>query len=139
VGKPVRDRLAPAEDQEKLVPDPALSACVLALAGGRFPVLQELIQLFEEECGEQLTAIRQALREGSASKLRSAAHLLRGAVGNFTESAAYQSARALELLGGNGDLAGATAVFPELEQELDRLHTALGRLVQKSGSTQDQT
>ena len=73
----------------------AFVPALLELVRGDAALLRELIGMFLEDCPQQVGNIRAAVRQRDAAGLRSAAHLLRGAIGNFGSSAAYEAARSL--------------------------------------------
>jgi len=103
----------------------AFVPALLELVRGDAALLRELIGMFLEDCPQQMANIRTAVREHDAAGLRSTAHLLRGAIGNFGLSAAYEAARTLEAMGRDGRLDKADACFATLETEVARLQTAL--------------
>ncbi|MCS7025574.1 MAG: Hpt domain-containing protein [Bryobacteraceae bacterium] len=104
------------------------SLCVLdrSLAlervGGDEDLLREMAQLFLEEYPAQISAIRNAVSQRDAKAIERTAHSLKGSVGNFAASTAYQSALALEIVGRTGKL-------EEAEQTLKALETALADLL----------
>ena len=112
-------------------PPPAASSDVwnrakaLTHAGGDQALLRELTSLFLAECPRRLADIRAAIAEANASKLRLAAHTLKGAVSNFAAPAAEDAAQQLEAMGQQGNLHGATEALTLLETELERLRPAL--------------
>ena len=108
--------------------DVVLSSWVHELVGGNLPLLRELVGLFREDCVGQLAAVREAIRQGDRSGLKSAAHLLRGSVGNFATSTAYEAARRLEAMAAADDMTSAEAVYNTLEEGIRQLQTVLGRL-----------
>jgi CheY-like chemotaxis protein len=101
---------------------------VLMRVGGDRDLLQEIVQLFVADSPSMVAGIRQALDAGDARKLYEAAHLLKGAVGNFAAPGAFAAALALETLGRQGSLNGAREAFSRLQAEIERLHAALAEL-----------
>ena len=75
-----------------------------------------------------LADIREAIAQGDASRLRHAAHTLKGAVGNFRARGAFDEAQRLETMGRDGNLASAAGACATLEKQLDRLLPALAAL-----------
>jgi len=85
----------------------------------------ELVEIFSKECPTILAALQAAVAANDPRAVYHAAHTLKGSVGNFGATAAMEAARALEMLGRQGELSGATAALAVLEEELARLHPAL--------------
>jgi len=108
-------------------------ATVLECVGGDQALLAEIIQLFLSQCPRWLAEIRNAIERGDATRLRNAAHTLKGAVGNFRAQAAYEEAQRLETLGRDGNLAPAGGACAALEKHLGRLLPALAALSRESG------
>ena len=93
----------------------------LARVGGDAGLLRELTADYLREAPAWLDALRRAVARGDAAEVRIVAHTIKGAVGYFGADEAGALADRLQELGRSGDVAGATAVFPQLEQALDRL------------------
>jgi PAS domain S-box-containing protein len=106
-------------------------AAALQRTAGDKELLQELASIFCEECPQLLADVEAAVRGRDATGLRASGHTLKGAVGNFGPSAAFEAALALEAMGRGGDLADVEAAYGRLRQELDRLLPALGELARK--------
>jgi two-component system, sensor histidine kinase and response regulator len=102
---------------------------LLESLGSDRALLRELVGMFLEDCPKQLESIRDAVQRRDAVALRSAAHLLRGCVGNFGVSAAYEAARRLENMGREGNWTDVEARYACLESELRRLELALAQLI----------
>jgi PAS domain S-box-containing protein len=100
-------------------------AKALAHVGGDPELLRELTALFLAECPQRLAEMRAAIARADAPKLRLAAHTLKGAVGNFAASAAWDAAQRLESMGQQAKMEGATEALAALETELERLRTVL--------------
>ena len=100
----------------------------LAHVGGDGELLRELIGLFLVEYPLRFAEVRAAVAQADADKLRLAAHTLKGTVGNFAATSAYDAAERLESMGQRGDLTGAMEAVAELEMELARLRPALSAL-----------
>lgn len=91
-------------------------------------LLEEIVDVFREECPRLLAQARQAIAEIDAAQLRLAAHTLKGALVNFAATDAVDAARRLELIGKQGNLAGAPQALADLERQLERLQPALDDL-----------
>jgi CheY-like chemotaxis protein len=84
-------------------PSPAAAnvnrALLLARLGGDEQLLAEVVQFFLEDCPTHLSAIKAAVDDRDAEKLRRAAHSLKGAAGNLAATALVDAAATLERLG----------------------------------------
>ena len=111
--------------------DDLAAAAVLARVGGNVRLLQEVAEMFLEDVPKWMAEIRGLIDRGDASGLRYSAHHLRGSVGNFGESAAYERARQLEALARTGDLTCAADVYSLLEEAICQFQQALSQLMHK--------
>jgi len=109
------------------LPKAPTDAELLARFDGDGELLKELAGIFLQECPKMLDGIREALRSGDAKPLERTAHTLKGSVGNFALSAAWETAQRLELLAKSGQLSGAEDMFHTLEQQLEQLNQILVR------------
>jgi CheY-like chemotaxis protein len=100
-------------------------AAILEHSGGDKEFLAELISLFLHQEPQLLEEIRTAVATANSSKLEDAAHALRGAVGNFTQKAAYDAAFRLEKMARSQRLSGAEEALADLESAMNRLHVSL--------------
>jgi HPt (histidine-containing phosphotransfer) domain-containing protein len=101
-----------------------LSALEASLGGKRSQVLK-LIPIFLDECATHMTAIRQAIDNGDAAKMRVAAHTLKGSLWHFGAERSAELAQRLEEMGKREEFDGANATFAELEPELQTLLASL--------------
>jgi two-component system, sensor histidine kinase and response regulator len=92
-------------------------------------LLAEMVELFRAESSTLLSAIRTSVASGDAGALAGAAHALSGSAGNFGPSDCLDSARALERMGKESLLAGASERFTLLEEQLARLERDLATFV----------
>jgi CheY-like chemotaxis protein len=131
------ERLAPPAGVEASAPEeqPAEEIldrdAALARVDGDEELLKDLVVLFLDDCPKLLSEIRVALARCDSTALTRAAHRLKGTVGNFTASAAFEAARRLEMIGRQGDLTGAEKAFAALEEEIERLKLALAALAKE--------
>jgi HPt (histidine-containing phosphotransfer) domain-containing protein len=109
----------------------------LARVEGDRKLLQEIVGLFCEETPRLLVEIQSSILHRDAKALAQAAHTLKGAVGNFGAQAAFEVALRLEVMGRDGDLAQAEAVYAELANEVTHLEGALLALRQECASGND--
>jgi two-component system, sensor histidine kinase and response regulator len=98
---------------------------ILARFDGNRKLLASLIQTFEHDCLKMMTKIRGALSARNPRMLSEAAHALKGSVGNFGPSSAFETAREIEKTGREGKLDGAWELYATLEDDLARFLPAL--------------
>ncbi len=103
-------------------------AAVLARVGGDEQLLRKLVAAFSDDAVKLLAEVRAAIVGADATRLRRAAHTLKGAVGIFGGGPAWEAARQLEALGHAGSTGGADDVHAALVEEIDRLNAALAGL-----------
>jgi len=94
-------------------------------------LLKEVIGVFLEACPGWQAEIRAAIDAGDASRLRIAAHTLKGAVSHFGARGAYGAAHQLERMGRERKLQGAAAACTALERALDGLQSGLRALCEE--------
>ena len=105
------------------------AGAILARLSGDRELLADIGRLFIEHCPTMVGALEGARSSGDAVALAGAAHAIKGSVGNFTDGRAFQLARDVEQRGRHGDAAAASAIVPELVEELGRVCAALETLV----------
>jgi CheY-like chemotaxis protein len=98
---------------------------ILARFDGNRKLLRSLIQTFQHDCPKMMTKIRAALSARDPRMLAEAAHALKGSVGNFGPSSAFETAREIEKTGREGKLDGAWELYATLEDDLARFLPAL--------------
>jgi PAS domain S-box-containing protein len=106
------------------------SALLARFSGDRKLVLT-LATAFCQDCPRMMGRIRKAIRARDAAALADAAHALKGSIGNFGASAAFEKAREVEKLAREGKLDGARALCITLEKHLDAFLPALQAIAQK--------
>ncbi len=134
VSKPIQtERLW--EAIEHLLPSPSPpadssfdAAGLLAQLRGDKKALRKLIDLFVADCPKMLLEIRRAAAKRDAGALAQAAHKMKGSVGNFGTTKAYEAARRLESMARAGETAGAKDAGAELESEINKLKKSLNRV-----------
>ena len=102
-------------------------ASALARMDGDVDLLKDLLKLFLEGLPEMLVDLREAVRAGDASAIEFGAHNLKGSVGNFAAQPAFEAALKLEAIGRDGRLSEAEQAYAELENEIDRFTSAIGK------------
>jgi PAS domain S-box-containing protein len=98
---------------------------VLACVEGDRKLLAELVDIFRVDSPRLLADLRRCLEVGDGPGVESAAHAVRGCVGNFGARAAVEAARVLERMGREAALTDGPARLAELEREVGRLATGL--------------
>jgi HPt (histidine-containing phosphotransfer) domain-containing protein len=95
-------------------------------------LLCEIADLFLQDYPNNIADIRKALDDQNPSLLESAAHNLKGAVGNFDTGPVWQAALTLEKMGRAAEFDGAEEVLSKLNAGLDELRRDLEAFI-KSG------
>ena len=98
---------------------------LLARFDGNRKLLGSLIGTFQHDCPKMMAKIRGGLSARDPRALAEAAHALKGSVGNFGPSSAFEIAREIEKTGREGKLDGAWELYATLEDDLARLLPAL--------------
>jgi two-component system, sensor histidine kinase and response regulator len=91
---------------------------VLERVAGDKELLNELIDLFIEDCPRLLAQVEQAIREQDPVRLEKAAHTLKGSVANFAADIAVKAALRLEIMGKGHDLTNAEEAFLDLKSKI---------------------
>ncbi len=92
--------------------------------------LTELVEIFTNDIPEQLSRIKEAVDNRNSKGLEKSAHKLKGAVSNFVENAAFETALTLEMMGKECRLNGVEEVYDTLVKEIERLVNALKEFVE---------
>jgi HPt (histidine-containing phosphotransfer) domain-containing protein len=88
--------------------------------------LQDLVEVFIEECPAMMKAIRDAVETHDAHEsLQRAAHTLKGSADIFAAERVVEAAWRLEQIGSSGDLSEAKQAMADLDQEAEALLTAM--------------
>jgi CheY-like chemotaxis protein/HPt (histidine-containing phosphotransfer) domain-containing protein len=104
---------------------------IAARLGDDPALLVDISRLFVSHCPKMIETLLQARDAQDLAAIASAAHALKGSVGNFTEGPAFALARDIEQLARTGDAAAAIAQMPALLRELERLCAALDSVVKE--------
>ncbi|MGC2401864.1 MAG: response regulator [Acidobacteriaceae bacterium] len=125
---------------ERLLPEPAESTDTSGTTGPEAVVdelalrdrvdnddqlLQELVEVFRQDCPQSLKRIREAIAQEDSRALEMTAHAIKGAVGTFAARPAFHAALRLEIMGREYQISGAKRAYKTLETEIDRLQSAL--------------
>ncbi len=101
-------------------PSPDADALVAAF-GGNGTLLAEVIDLFLADTPRILDEARRAIARHDAAALAASAHALKGSIGLFAQTGAYDAARRLESAARAGEPAGLDETFAELDGEVKQL------------------
>ena len=96
-------------------------AAALELVEGDRELVEELANLFAEECPNALAEMRGALESNDAALLERLAHTMKGSSANIGATGTSQLALVLESQARSGKLDGAREQFALLEAEAGRL------------------
>jgi len=107
------------------------AAEITARIGGDAELLADISRLFVTHSPEMLEALHTAAAAGDGTAMASAAHALKGSIGNFTQGRPFAVARALEKAAEAGDLPGFRAGLGDLEREVAKLCRVLDDIVTK--------
>jgi HPt (histidine-containing phosphotransfer) domain-containing protein len=97
----------------------------LANAGDSEELLNELIEVFRQECPVLIEQIRTAIEEGDASTLHRTAHTLKGSANVLGAMLTAEVAQQIERFGRDGDLPAAAKQLPILQERVQQLQAAL--------------
>ena len=101
---------------------------LLARVGGSVSALREVIELFFEDCPQQIEAIRRGLAARDPETVYRAAHALKGSAGNFQAPEIVAFLQRLEARARERDLQACATTFSSIEAEAERLLATLGRI-----------
>jgi two-component system, sensor histidine kinase and response regulator len=104
---------------------------VLNNLGGDKELFVELATIFSEESFDQIKQIRDSIARGDLQSAAMVSHTLKGAVGNFAAKPAYYAAAQVEKMSRDGQLNEIADAVDVLEVEVNRLNSALERLVKE--------
>ena len=113
--------------------DSAALENLLAVVGGEFDYLVELIDSFLEEAPRLLAELNQAVEDGDAAGVRRAAHSLKSNGADFGASTFFNLCKELEMMGKSGVLDHAADLSAQIAAEYDKVETALEK-VRREGS-----
>ena len=106
---------------------------VLSRFDGDAELLEEVTDLFFDEAPGLISKIRDAVARRDSQALETAAHKMKGSVGNFGAKGAFDAANMLEAMGRKGALSGAEEAGERLETEIGRLNLVLSSNVGQRG------
>lgn len=97
----------------------------LARAGGKRPLLQQMIELALADYSDLIAQIRSAVDTHDCATLERAAHRIKGSAASLSAARVAAVAQRLETIGREQNLAAAPALSIELEDELTRFEDAV--------------
>lgn len=97
----------------------------LSNAGDSEELLNELIDLFHQECPTLIDQIRTAIEKRDAVVLHRAAHTLKGSANILGAKATAEVALEIEQFGRDGDFDNAAERLPVLEECVQQLQAAM--------------
>jgi PAS domain S-box-containing protein len=109
-------------------------ATLLERFRGNQTLVNSLIRTFREDSPKMLRRIHEALTSRDATRVVEAAHALKGSVGNFGKTQAFDTARQLELTAREGPLDACWESYAALEDQLANLLAALHSVPGKAES-----
>jgi PAS domain S-box-containing protein len=132
IPKPLDPRLLyTVVEQDPAHPHTAAGAvdrpALLERLGGDEQLLSDVIQIFLDDCPTRLEAIRAAVSERHAERIRKEAHALKGAAGNLSATGLFEAAQTLERIGAENRLEAAEAGWRLVSVEAARTLDALRR------------
>ena len=119
----------PPNGPEGVLPD---RNALLQRVGGSWEKVEKILAVFQGEVSRSMAEIRAAIDRGDATRIERTAHSLKGAIGVFGKSAAYNAAETLEFMGHAGDLTEIGDVYHSLEKLVHELELALAEIVPRS-------
>ena len=109
---------------------------LLQRVAGDEELLNELVEIFLDDCPNMLEAIRSAIGDGDGERLQQAAHSLKGCAANLSASSVRQAALELEQIGLAGRLGDAPSAFDALQREISLLKAVLERMLKSQPKTE---
>jgi HPt (histidine-containing phosphotransfer) domain-containing protein len=88
-------------------------------------MLSELAQLFFDDAGSNLAALKEAIEKYDATSVERVAHLLKGSSGNMGATRMAELCGQLQDSGTLDDLGAAPALLEQLEVEFEHVRSAL--------------
>ncbi|MCX5876060.1 MAG: Hpt domain-containing protein [Deltaproteobacteria bacterium] len=109
-------------EQRQIIPDSPVDLTEMKkTVGGKIEVIRVLVDHVLVDFPEKLRQLRHGLAVGDAGQVRIIAHTLKSSLASFGAAEAREIARALEICGATGELAGAEKILSQLEQHIERI------------------
>src|SRR5206468_2456391 len=106
-------------------PPPVDCDSLMARLGGDEELFSDVIRLFLDDCPARLAAIKAAVDERNAARLRTTAHALKGAASNLSAAGLFEATQTLERMGTEGRLEAVDAAWRRLAMEAASVIDAL--------------
>ncbi len=103
---------------------------VLKRFDGEKDFLAELVEIFINDAPEQLSEIQKAVDNRNGKDIQTSAHKLKGAISNFEQKEAFDTALKIETMGSNKRLDGVEEAYDTLVKEVEYLMNALREFVE---------
>jgi two-component system sensor histidine kinase/response regulator len=106
--------------------------------GGDKEFLEEMLLELLDYLPTQLQKLGQAIETGDAKKIEAEAHSMKGGAGSLSANSIAELALRLEVLGREGDLAGAKEIVYNLKSEFQRLKEYVDEYLEADGVSKSQ-
>jgi HPt (histidine-containing phosphotransfer) domain-containing protein len=93
--------------------------------------LADALQVYNEDCPQLISQMRDALSHQHSAALGAAAHTLKGLLSNFAAHPAVEAALKLEAMASRHELSGAEQALAVLENESNRVKGALEEMLRQ--------
>ena len=93
-------------------------------------LLRELLDGYRDYCPQVMADLRQGVEKQDPALVQASAHQIKGVVSNFAAAEAYSTARDLERIGRNSDLANASDLLARLEVALAAVDRELEQMTE---------
>ena len=110
----------------------------LEMVAGDTATLQEIADLFLQDCPSLISKISQAITHADSATLVASAHMLKGSAGYFGSTATSESAARLEQLGRAEKFTPAADIYLELEQQVTQLQNELSEFLGRNSQAEKQ-
>ena len=93
--------------------------------------LADALEVYNEDCPQLISQMRDALSHQHSAALGAAAHTLKGLLSNFAAHPAVEAALKLEAMASHHELSGAEQALAVLENESNRVKVALEEMLRQ--------
>jgi CheY-like chemotaxis protein len=119
------DKASPEPSDVEMTVD---HAALLARVGGNAALLAEILRLCPGEFARLMEGLESSVSQKDAQRIQSAAHTLKGTLGNLSAAQAYEAARRLEDMGRRGDLDRVEEAFRLVQEQVQRVQLAVAKV-----------
>lgn len=95
-------------------------------------IVRIVAETFQEDAPILIAQLKAGVKSGNRENVQRAAHSLKGLVANFEATSARDAASNLELAAKNDQLADSGGLVAELEEQINRVMSALGEFLEAS-------